>query len=88
MRPRLANETDDAVIDYIRATASPAYHHIGSCRMGQDDLAVVDPQLRVRGLSGLRVADGSIIPSMISGNTNAVCIMIGERAADLLLRTK
>jgi choline dehydrogenase len=88
MQPRLADETDDAVIDYIRATASPAYHHIGSCRMGQDDLAVVDPQLRVRGLSGLRVADGSIIPSMISGNTNAVCIMIGERAADLLLRTK
>ena len=52
--------------------------------MGQDDMAVVDPQLRVRGIDRLRVADASVMPTLISGNPNAVCIMIGERAADFL----
>jgi choline dehydrogenase len=55
--------------------------------MGQDKMAVVDDQLRVHGIAGLRVADGSIMPTLVSGNTNAACIMIGEKAADLILQT-
>lgn len=62
-----------------------AYHPVGTCRMGTDERAVVDPALRVRGIEGLRVADASIMPNVIGGNTNAACMMIGERCADLLL---
>ncbi len=87
LQPKLADETDAALIDYIRATASTGYHHVGTCRMGaQDDaMAVVDPELRVRGIGGLRIADGSVMPAITSGNTNAVCMMIGERCADMML---
>jgi choline dehydrogenase len=76
--------TDEQILDYIRTKAETAYHPMGTCRMGPGPNAVVDDQLRVHGIAGLRVADASIMPTMPSGNTNAPCIMIGEKAADLI----
>jgi choline dehydrogenase len=70
--------------DHVRWKAKPAYHPAGTCKMGTDPMAVVDPQLRVHGLAGLRVADASIMPCLPSANTNAPTIMIGEKAADLI----
>ena len=86
VEPGLAEESDEALLDYIKANASTGYHHVGTCRMGssEDANAVVDPQLRVRGIGKLRIADGSIMPTIPSGNTNAVCIMIGEKCADMI----
>jgi choline dehydrogenase-like flavoprotein len=69
---------------FIRANTGPAYHPVGTCRMGRGDGAVVDPRLRVIGVSGLAVADASVMPRHISGNTYAAAVMIGERAADLI----
>ena len=69
----------------VRDTLESLYHPVSSCRMGVDELAVVDPQLRVRGIEALRIADASVMPTLIRGNTNAPSIMIGERAADLIL---
>ena len=74
------------VRNYVRDTAITYHHQAGTCRMGADEQAVVDPQLRVRGVEGLRVADASVMPTVTAGNTHAPATMIGERAADLVLR--
>ncbi|MBS45573.1 MAG: choline dehydrogenase [Nocardioides sp.] len=76
--------TDAQVVEHLRAYTQTLYHPVGTCAMGADERAVVDPQLRVRGVEGLRVADASVMPMVTRGNTNAPTIMIGERAADLL----
>lgn len=76
----------DRLTDEIRNRATTVYHPVGSCRMGVDERAVVDPELKVRGIDGLRVADASIMPTIIRGNTNAPSIMIGEKCAELILQ--
>lgn len=76
---------DDALIAYIREHVITYHHQVGTCRMGSDDRAVVDPTLRVRGVAGLTVADASVIPTVTTGNTNAPAAVIGEKAADFLL---
>ena len=77
--------THEQIAAYNRKTSGTHYHPSGSCRVGVDGMAVVDPELRVHGLKGLRVADASIMPRVTSGNTNAPSIMIGEKATDLVL---
>jgi choline dehydrogenase/4-pyridoxate dehydrogenase len=81
-----ARPTDDEIDAHIRATAATAHHPLGTCRMGPDtdEGAVVDPELRVRGVAGLRVVDGAVMPDLVGGNINAPIIMIAEKAADLI----
>ena len=83
--PGADRTTDDEILDWVKKAAETTYHPVGTCKMGSDPMAVVDAQLRVHGISGLRVADASIMPTLTSGNTNAPSIMIGEKAADMML---
>lgn len=85
LKPGPDIQSDDEVLGWIRSNAETAYHPVGTCKMGQDAKAVVDERLRVHGIRNLRVADGSIMPTLASGNTNAPCIMIGEKAAEMIL---
>jgi choline dehydrogenase-like flavoprotein len=85
MEPGPATQSDEALNAYIRRNAETIYHPVGSCKMGADAGAVVDSQLRVHGVDGLRVADASIMPTLIGGNTNAPCMMIGEMASRFML---
>jgi choline dehydrogenase len=75
---------DDEVVEHLRRHTQTLYHPVGTCAMGDGEQAVVDPELRVRGVDGLRVADASVMPVVPRGNTNAPTIMVGEKAADLL----
>ena len=84
-RPGPEATSDEALLDHARATGMTSYHPIGTCRMGSDAKAVVDAKLKVHGIDGLRVADASIMPTMVASNTNAPTIMIGEKASDLVL---
>ena len=74
------------MLDWVKNNAETTYHPVGTCKMGSDPMAVVDNELRVHGIAGLRVADASIMPTLTSGNTNAPCIMIGEKCAEMVLR--
>jgi choline dehydrogenase len=76
--------TDDQMDDFVRDNLESTYHPCGSCRMGVDDMAVVDPELKVHGIDGLRVVDSSVFPSEPNGNLNAPTMMLAERAADLI----
>ncbi|HUK06561.1 MAG TPA: choline dehydrogenase [Stellaceae bacterium] len=84
--PGPATESDAQWLDFVRARGTTIFHPTTSCRMGIDDRAVVDPELRVKGVGKLRVVDASVMPSVVSGNTNAATIMIAEKAAELMLR--
>jgi choline dehydrogenase-like flavoprotein len=84
VQPGQEAQTDAALIDYLRRAAATVHHPCGSCRMGPDALSVVDAQLRVRGIEALRVADASVFPRLVGGNTNAAVVMIAEKAADMI----
>jgi choline dehydrogenase len=80
-------QSDEALTAYLRGAAGTAHHPVGTCRMGTDETAVVDPALRVRGISALRVVDASVFPGIVGGNTNAPVVMVAEKAADLIRAT-
>ena len=86
LTPGAAVQSDDDLDAYIRSTAATAHHPLGTCKMGpaSDTMAVVDPELRVHGVEGLRVVDASVMPDLVGGNINAPVIMIAEKAADMI----
>ncbi|MGQ0622934.1 MAG: GMC family oxidoreductase [Panacagrimonas sp.] len=85
MEPGCQVQTDEQIADYVRARSETVYHPVGTCRMGVDNMAVVDVRLRVRGLEALRVVDASIMPTLVGGNTNAPASVIGEKGARMIL---
>ena len=85
MSPGPECRTDEDWLNFARRDGQTIYHICGTCRMGVDEGAVTDPALKVRGIEGLRIADASIMPTMVSGNTQAAVFMIAEKAADLIL---
>jgi choline dehydrogenase-like flavoprotein len=86
IRPGSDVRSDAELDSYIRSAPATAHHPCGTCRMGSDEDAVVDGKLRLRGLSGLRVVDASVMPDLVGGNINATVIMIAEKAAELIAR--
>ena len=86
LQPGTDKQTDSQLEDYIRAAAATCHHQVGTCKMGNDSLAVVDDRLRVRGVDALRIADASIMPAIVGGNTNAATVMIAEKAADMIMQ--
>lgn len=88
LQPLAGMESEAALIRGIKQSVESVHHPVGTCRMGVDENAVVSPELRVNGVDGLRIADASIMPRILSGNTHAACVMIGEKAADLVLKEK
>ena len=83
-QPGSAVESDDELLDYARRRGGTVYHPTSTCKLGSDPMAVVDAELRVHGIDGLRIADASIMPTVVSGNTNAATIMIGEKLAEMV----
>ena len=79
------DQTEAGLIEYIKNNVETIYHPIGTCKMGNDDMAVVNDKLQVHGIEGLRVVDASIMPTIVAGNTNAPVYMIAEKAADFIL---
>ncbi|MEO0358846.1 MAG: GMC oxidoreductase, partial [Pseudomonadota bacterium] len=86
--PNTNPQTDDELLESARNISQTIYHPTSTCKMGHDPMAVVDDRLRVHGIKGLRVADASIMPAIVSGNTNAPTIMIGEKASDMVLEDR
>jgi len=82
--PGSTASSDDAIIDFMHRAGMNLHHPVGTCRMGEDPMAVVDSRLRVRGIAGLRVVDASVMPTVTTGNTNAPSIMIGEKGAAMI----
>jgi choline dehydrogenase-like flavoprotein len=85
VRPGRSARSRAELVAYLRSAAATVHHPVGSCRMGLDELAVVDPELRVRGIGQLRVVDASIFPRIVGGNTNAPVVMVAEKAAEMIL---
>ena len=81
-----ADQTEKGILEHIKKSVETVYHPVGTCKMGNDSMAVVNDKLQVHGIEGLRVADASIMPTIVAGNTNAPTIMIAEKAADMILQ--